>query len=151
MQNNLGELWGLLHWLLPTVFTQATQSRFNESFDMQRGSYAIPFLNAAKKLVSTIMLRRTKAVVAGDDVPPREELTVFIPLTETQRWWTYKLLTKLPTTDLEKIFAERSEAVRLGDGVSKEGPKKVSGQEENKMQIGKVEGSSELCLYLRAL
>ncbi|RDB18237.1 putative global transcription activator SNF2L1 [Hypsizygus marmoreus] len=111
VQNNLLELWGLLHWLFPTVFTAATERLFKESFDLSRGSYEIPFLNAAKKLVSTIMLRRTKAVVAGDDVPPRDELTVFIPLTEAQRFWTYRLLTKMDTPDLKKIFAE-SEPVK---------------------------------------
>ncbi|KAG6884032.1 hypothetical protein C0993_001962 [Termitomyces sp. T159_Od127] len=143
VQNNLGELWALLHWLLPTVFTKATQSLFKDSFDMQRGSYAIHFLNAAKKLVSTIMLRRTKAVVAGDDVPPREELTVFIPLTETQRWWTYKLLTKLPAADLEKIFSERGGTIKLGHGMVEESPKKVPGQLENKVEIEKIEGASD--------
>ncbi|KAG6887770.1 hypothetical protein C0992_010819 [Termitomyces sp. T32_za158] len=142
VQNNLGELWALLHWLLPTVFTQATQSIFKESFDMQRGSYAIPFLSAAKKLVSAIMLRRTKAVVAGGDVPPREELTVFIPLTETQRWWTYKLLTKLPAADLEKIFTERGETVKLEHEMAEESPKRVLGQVENKVETGNIEGAS---------
>ncbi|KAG5353088.1 hypothetical protein C0989_010470 [Termitomyces sp. Mn162] len=141
VQNNLGELWALLHWLLPTVFTQATQSRFNDSFDMQRGSYAMPFLNAAKKLVSTIMLRRTKAIVAGDDVPPREELTVFIPLTETQRWWTYKLLTRLPAADIRKIFAERGETIKLEHEMAKEGPEEVLGQVENKIETEKIEGA----------
>ncbi|KAH0579578.1 hypothetical protein H2248_002429 [Termitomyces sp. 'cryptogamus'] len=141
VQNNLGELWALLHWLLPTVFTQATQSRFNDSFDMQRGSYAMPFLNAAKKLVSTIMLRRTKAIVAGDDVPPREELTVFIPLTETQRWWTYKLLTRLPATDIRKIFAERGETIKLEHEMAKEGTEEVLRQVENKIETEKIEGA----------
>lgn len=106
VQNNLIELWGLLHWLLPSVFTASSQSLFRDSFDMTRGSYAMPFLSAAKKLASIIMLRRTKTNVAGDDVPPREELTVFIPLTETQRFWTYRLLTKMEAPDLKKIFAD---------------------------------------------
>lgn len=52
------------------------------------------------------MLRRTKALVAGNDVPPREELTVFIPLTEAQRFWTYRLLTRLDAPELHKVFAE---------------------------------------------
>ncbi|KAG5335282.1 hypothetical protein C0989_001502 [Termitomyces sp. Mn162] len=140
VQNNLRELWALLHWLLPTVFTQVTRSRFNDSFDMQRGSYAIPFLNAAKKLISTIMLSRTKAIVTGDDVPPREELTVFIPLTETQQWWTYKLLTRLPATDIRKIFAERGETIKLEHEMAKQGPEEVLGQVENKIETEKIEG-----------
>ncbi|KAG6915978.1 hypothetical protein DXG01_009030 [Tephrocybe rancida] len=154
VQNNLGELWGLLHWLLPTVFTNASQSLFNESFDIQRGTYAIPFLNAAKQLVSTIMLRRTKATVASDEVPPREELTVFIPLTETQRFWTYRLLTKLPVPDLKKIFATSGEPmkvevevkveteVKVEAGVIHQGIKReVLSHVENKVESVKTEGA----------
>jgi hypothetical protein len=60
------------------------------------------------------MLRRTKAVVVGDEVPPREELTVFIPLTDTQRFWTYRLLTRIDTPNLQKIFSDRP-AIKLDD------------------------------------
>jgi hypothetical protein len=82
------------------VFTAATERLFKDSFDINRGTYNIPFLTAAKKLVSTIMLRRTKATVEVD-VPRREELTVFIPLTEAQRFWTYRLLTRMDTPRFE--------------------------------------------------
>lgn len=65
--------------------------------------YSLPFLKAAQDLLSTIMIRRTKANVEMS-VPPREELTVFIPMTEAQRFWTYRLLTRMDTLDLEQIF-----------------------------------------------
>lgn len=52
------------------------------------------------------MLRRTKATVELS-VPPREELTVFIPMTEAQRFWTYRLLTRMDTLDLEQIFTAK--------------------------------------------
>ena len=45
VQNNLLELWSLLHWLYPSVFTRATENLFKASFDLSRGSYSIPFLN----------------------------------------------------------------------------------------------------------
>ena len=109
VHNNLGELWGLLHWLYPNVFTPATQNLFRESFDLAKGSYSIPFLTAAKKLLEKIMLRRTKAIVEMT-VPPKEELTVFIPLTEAQRFWTYRLLTRVDTMDLKSIFTSKIEA-----------------------------------------
>lgn len=54
------------------------------------------------------MLRRTKATVEST-VPPREELTVFIPLTEAQRFWTYRLLTRIDTVDLKSIFTSKIE------------------------------------------
>jgi SWI/SNF-related matrix-associated actin-dependent regulator of chromatin subfamily A member 5 len=55
------------------------------------------------------MLRRTKANVEMT-VPPREELTVFIPLTEAQRFWTYRLLTRIDSMDLRSIFTSKIEA-----------------------------------------
>ncbi|KAG5635038.1 hypothetical protein H0H81_012634 [Sphagnurus paluster] len=146
VQNNLLELWGLLHWLLPSVFTAASQALFKDSFDITRGSYTIPFLNAAKKLVSTIMLRRTKATVAGDDVPPREELTVFIPLTEAQRFWTYRLLTKMDAPDLKKIFTEDVKSC-VKDGAVDLGQREVLAHLENQPQnVGKGEGTRKSAL-----
>ncbi|EGO28787.1 hypothetical protein SERLADRAFT_434683 [Serpula lacrymans var. lacrymans S7.9] len=115
VQNNLVELWGLLHWLYPTVFTAPSERRFKESFDLSRGSYSIPFLKAAQELLAVIMIRRTKANV-DINVPPREELTVFIPMTEAQRFWTYRLLTRMDTLDLKQIFISKLEDGPLDDG-----------------------------------
>ena len=106
VQNNLVELWGLLYWLYPNVFTAASERLFKDSFDLSRGMYSLPFLKAAQDLLATIMLRRTKATVEMS-VPPREELTVFIPMTEAQRFWTYRLLTRMDTLELEQIFTTK--------------------------------------------
>ncbi|TFY66989.1 hypothetical protein EVJ58_g1916 [Rhodofomes roseus] len=103
VQNNLFELWSILHWLYPTVFTQASERLFKQAFDLSAGQYSIPFLKAAEKLLATVMLRRTKATVEIN-VPPREELTIFLPMTEAQRFWTYRLLTRMDTLDLKDIF-----------------------------------------------
>lgn len=60
------------------------------------------------------MLRRTKATVEAN-VPPKEEQTVFIPLTEAQRFWYYRLLTRMDTMDLQQIFkAEEGENMDEG-------------------------------------
>ncbi len=104
IQNNLVELWGLLRWLYPTIFTASSERLFKDSFDLQNGRYSLPFLSSAEKLLSVIMLRRTKNTVSID-VPPREELTVFIPMTEAQRFWTYRLLTRLDTAELQDVFS----------------------------------------------
>lgn len=90
VQNNLVEVWGLLHFLYPNIFTAKTEQKFLQSFDLSKGIYDVPFLGAVQKLLSIIMLRRTKSVVSLD-VPPRDEVTVFIPLTEAQRFWHYRL------------------------------------------------------------
>ncbi|KAK7455882.1 hypothetical protein VKT23_010919 [Stygiomarasmius scandens] len=103
IQNNLVELWGLVHFLYPFIFTPDTETKFLESFDVSKGTYASDFLSAAEKLLSVIMLRRTKATV-NINVPPRVEQTVFIPMTEMQRYWTYRILTGLDQVNLESIF-----------------------------------------------
>ena len=130
VQNNLVELWGLLHWLYPTVFTSSSEELFKDSFDLERGMYSLPFLSATQDLLSTIMLRRTKTNVEFD-VPPKETLTVFLPLTELQRFWTYKLLTRLDNVDLKEIF---SESINPENEVASQGRREVLSHLENQMQ-----------------
>ncbi|KIM59502.1 hypothetical protein SCLCIDRAFT_1217627 [Scleroderma citrinum Foug A] len=103
VQNNLIELWGLLNWLYPNVFTSPTERLFRDSFDLARGSYSVPFLKHTQALLGVIMLRRTKDVIEIN-IPPRDELTVFIPMTEAQRFWTYRMLTRMDTLELKEIF-----------------------------------------------
>lgn len=122
VQNNLVELWGLLHWLYPAIFTHASQRIFQESFNLTKGSYSIPTLKAAQKLLETIMLRRTKDSVEIS-VPPREELTIFLPMTEAQRFWTYRLLTRMDTLALQEIFT-----TKLEEGPDNDGQKEVREQ-----------------------
>ena len=61
------------------------------------------------------MMRRTKDSVEIS-VPPREELAVFVPMTEAQRFWTYRLLTRMDTLDLQGIFTSKLEDVPEDDG-----------------------------------
>jgi SWI/SNF-related matrix-associated actin-dependent regulator of chromatin subfamily A member 5 len=49
------------------------------------------------------MLRRTKSVVTLD-VPPREEQIIFIPMAEAQRFWTYRVLTRLNNNELKEML-----------------------------------------------
>ncbi len=121
VQNDLVEVWGLLHYLYPTVFTERTEAKFRASFDLGHGTYDVSFLSAVQKFLATIMLRRTKSIVALD-VPPKEELTVFIPLSEAQRFWTYRLLTQMDTVDLETIF---DMGMEVGDKMVEEGRREV--------------------------
>ncbi|EJD52789.1 hypothetical protein AURDEDRAFT_98285 [Auricularia subglabra TFB-10046 SS5] len=98
VQNKLLELWGLLHWLHPLVFTDATAARFDQAFQLSRGQYNLGMIEAAQKFLQIIMLRRTKADVELT-VPPKEERTVFLPLRTCNgdatisfsREWTCKL------------------------------------------------------------
>lgn len=148
VQNNLVELWGLLHWLYPSVFTPASERLFKESFDLSRGMYSMPFLKAAQNLLATIMLRRTKANVEFT-VPPREELTVFLPMTEAQRFWTYRLLTRMDTMDLKEIFTAKTDGAETP---MDQGRKEVMSHLATQIKRGKSgEANRELSLLWFAL
>ena len=138
MQNNLVELWGLLHWLYPTVFTDASEDLFKNSFNLEKGIYSLPFLTATQDLLSTIMLRRTKANVEFD-VPPKETLTVFLPLTELQRFWTYRLLTRLDNVDLDQIFTT---SINPENKMANQGRREVLSHLENQMQNVRAGGQT---------
>lgn len=103
---------------------------------MTKGSYNMSFLTAAKELVSKIMLRRTKASVVID-VPPREEMTIFVPLTEAQRFWTYRLLTRMDTVDLKEIFSQGSK-VKVEDQATHEGRQEVLSMLEDQMKQERI-------------
>ncbi|KAI0784033.1 SNF2 family N-terminal domain-containing protein [Abortiporus biennis] len=111
VQNNLSELWSLLAYLYPSVFTPATQQVFNDAYNFAKGSYDFSFLNSVHKLLNTIMLRRTKSSVLGhEEIPPKEETTIFIPMTGLQRFWTYRLLMRMDDSELKKIFLSEDES-----------------------------------------
>lgn len=131
--NPLGELWSLLHFLMPQVFTPTTVSSFKNAFSLSDGLYDQKFLLASQKLLELIMLRRTKESVKTElSVPPREELTrqsfpsspslerslKLVPtgrslrssLPPLQRWWYKRLLTRIDSQTLEEIFTSADDA-----------------------------------------
>ncbi|KAJ3172297.1 hypothetical protein HK101_011186 [Irineochytrium annulatum] len=106
LQNNLHELWSLLYWLYPNVFTAQTADFFIHSFDLTKGTYNIGAMDNARKLLEKIMLRRVKAQIELN-IPPREEITVYLPLTKMQKFWYKRLLTKMSDQALEEIFIDK--------------------------------------------
>ncbi|KAH8827856.1 P-loop containing nucleoside triphosphate hydrolase protein [Flagelloscypha sp. PMI_526] len=113
VQNNLLELWSLLHFLFPTLFTPTTANLFQSSFDLSRGSYSLHFMEKVKALLPIIMLRRTKDTIPEltgekNGIPPREEQDIFLPMTELQNFWYVRMLTKVDRVNLEHIFSETS-------------------------------------------
>ncbi|KAF1948900.1 ISWI chromatin-remodeling complex ATPase-like protein ISW2 [Byssothecium circinans] len=107
LQNNLVEMWALLAWLYPDVFTENTQSLFKESFDLSRGKINRKTLDDARSLLELIMLRRMKdspSVNLG--LPEKEEVLLFTPLTPLQRLWYTRLLTRMDDTVLDELFVD---------------------------------------------
>ena len=118
LQNNLVELWALLHWLYPEVFTDHTQDLFKESFNLTKGQVSITVMENARRLLELIMLRRMKNSPGVDlGLPPKEDVLLYIPLTPMQRFWYTRLLTKADQGLLDELFegAERKETMLLQD------------------------------------
>ncbi len=83
MENHLGELWSLFHFLMPGFL--GTQDRFNRLFRTpieKQGDYDRQ--QQLHKRIKPFMLRRTKEMVATE-LPEKTEMIRTVPLTGKQR------------------------------------------------------------------
>ena len=118
LQNNMSELWALLHWLYPEVFTERTSELFKASFDLSRGKVNTEVLDNARRLLELIMLRRMKNSPGVDlNLPPKTDILLYVPLTPMQRFWYTRLLTRADQGLLEELFqgAQKKEAKVLDE------------------------------------
>ena len=118
LQNNLVELWALLHWLYPEVFSDRTQDLFKDSFNLTKGQISTKVMDDARRLLELIMLRRMKnspGVELG--LPPKEDILLYVPLAPMQRFWYMRLLTKVDKGLLDELFegAQQKETKLLQD------------------------------------
>ncbi|KAM0788448.1 hypothetical protein ACM66B_001582 [Microbotryomycetes sp. NB124-2] len=144
LQNNLIELWSMLHFLMPQTFTPTTLRRFKEAFDLQAGLYDQDFLKKAQALLELIMLRRTKEGVRDQlSVPPREEMTLYVPLSPAQRFWYMRLLTRADTVTLNEVFSTDLRAA-AGAPEPKRGRKSKSAVLEEVETAEEDEGQSQV-------
>ncbi|KAJ9636720.1 putative ATPase [Coniosporium tulheliwenetii] len=115
LQNNLTELWSLLHFLMPTIFDklEAFESWFDFSALKDRSTYT-EVLNEERKqkLVSSLhailkpfLLRRVKADVEKL-MPRKREYVLFAPLTPMQRELYQAILDGTSRTYLEEMAVE---------------------------------------------
>jgi SWI/SNF-related matrix-associated actin-dependent regulator of chromatin subfamily A member 5 len=98
LQNNLHELWALLNFLLPDIFSSSEQ--FDEWFDLE-----IEDADAKKEMISQLhkvlrpfMLRRLKSDVAKG-LPPKTETLVMVGMSKMQK----QLYKKLLLRDIDSI------------------------------------------------
>lgn len=116
LQNNLTELWSLLHFLLPTVFDKL--STFESWFDFsglkdkdsyeqllseERQQYLVKSLHAVLK---PFLLRRVKTDVESM-MPKKREYVLFAPLTPMQRELYQTILDGTSRQYLEEKSFER--------------------------------------------
>ncbi|KAK6356124.1 hypothetical protein TWF718_000498 [Orbilia javanica] len=105
IQNNLFELWSLVHWLYPEVFTNRTCEEWRQAFDLTRGKVDTSFVDSSRNLLELIMKRRTKqspGISLG--IPDKEEVVLYVPLSPMQRMWYTMILTKIDNSMLERLF-----------------------------------------------
>ncbi|KAF8533614.1 SNF2 family N-terminal domain-containing protein [Trichophaea hybrida] len=111
LQNNLGELWALLHWLYPDVFPENTRQLFYDAFNLTLGKNDLSVIDGAKRLLELVMLRRLKESKGVDlDLPKKTEVVMYLPLTPMQRFWYKRLLTRVDKGLLEGLFRTNGES-----------------------------------------
>ena len=89
IQNNLRELYALLNFLYPDVFTDG--SLFDSAFNLVKNTVDDSRLSQAHYLLRPFMLRRVKDEVEVK-LPPRMEIRVDCPMTKMQTFWYRSLL-----------------------------------------------------------
>lgn len=104
LQNNLRELWSLLHYLSPEIFTSKSAPLFEEGFDLLRNRYDRNILLGAQKLLSVFLLRRLKSQV-HIPMPSLKVVTLLVPLTETQKRWYRKLIGGMSWEVIGKVMS----------------------------------------------
>ena len=93
LQNNLRELWALLNFILPDVF--ADNELFDEWFqsDEDKNDSEDTVVLQLHKVLKPFLLRRIKADVEKS-LLPKQELNVYVKMSEMQRKWYQKILEK---------------------------------------------------------
>ena len=98
LQNNLHELWALLNFLVPDVFSSADQ--FDEWFnlDIEDGESKKELIGQLHKILRPFMLRRLKADVEKS-LPPKHETILFTGMSAMQK----KLYKEILLRDIDVV------------------------------------------------
>lgn len=90
LQNNLHELWALLNFLLPDVFSDS--ELFDQWFEGQGGDQDT-VVKQLHKVLQPFLLRRIKSDVEKS-LLPKKEINVYVGMSEMQLKWYQKILEK---------------------------------------------------------
>ncbi|KAG0318700.1 hypothetical protein BGZ97_003417 [Linnemannia gamsii] len=90
LQNNLHELWALLNFLLPDVFSSSED--FDSWFENQGGDQD-KVVQQLHKVLRPFLLRRIKSDVEKS-LLPKKEVNLYVGLTPMQRQWYQRILEK---------------------------------------------------------
>ncbi|EPS45307.1 hypothetical protein H072_718 [Dactylellina haptotyla CBS 200.50] len=154
LQNNLVELWSLLHFLLPQVFNdvESFQSWFDFS-DLQHSgksrkemkeSMAANLVTSLHQILKPFLLRRLKSDVALN-LPKKREYILYAPLSATQKELYRRILEK--DTEqflLKKLIGDVAAAKAEKKALLAPTPKKPKGTDTPKRKADEMEDSSSL-------
>ncbi|CAB9513014.1 ISWI chromatin-remodeling complex ATPase ISW2 [Seminavis robusta] len=103
LQNNLHELWALLNFLLPDIFSSSEQ--FDEWFDLEVDDEQAKkdMISQLHKVLRPFMLRRLKSEVAKG-LPPKTETIIMVGMSRMQK----QLYKKLLLRDIDSIVGQGS-------------------------------------------
>ncbi|OZJ01930.1 hypothetical protein BZG36_04839 [Bifiguratus adelaidae] len=90
LQNNLHELWALLNFLLPDVFSSSED--FDDWFNKQGGDQDA-VVAQLHKVLSPFLLRRLKSDVEKS-LLPKKDINIYVGLSTMQKKWYQKILEK---------------------------------------------------------
>ena len=112
LQNSLPELWSLLHFLLPDVFSSLTQFQswfdFSQQDDAGSDKEASKQLKVVEKLhgiLKPFLLRRLKGDVETN-LPRKKEIVLYAHMVETQKKFNDALVNKTISDVLKKISGD---------------------------------------------
>ncbi|PSN50858.1 Chromatin-remodeling complex ATPase chain Iswi [Blattella germanica] len=91
LQNNLHELWSLLNFLLPEVFTSSDD--FDAWFNTNNFLGDATLVERLHAVLRPFLLRRLKSEVEKR-LKPKKELKIYVGLSKMQREWYTKVLMK---------------------------------------------------------
>jgi SWI/SNF-related matrix-associated actin-dependent regulator of chromatin subfamily A member 5 len=93
LQNNLQELWALLNFLLPDIFSSAED--FDKWFELagSAGEDSDTIVKQLHKVLRPFLLRRVKSDVEKS-LLPKKEINVYVGMTDMQRKWYRSILEK---------------------------------------------------------
>ncbi|KAJ5638073.1 hypothetical protein N7490_007952 [Penicillium lividum] len=90
LQNNLHELWALLNFLLPDVFGDS--DAFDQWFSNQESDQDT-VVQQLHRVLRPFLLRRVKSDVEKS-LLPKQEMNLYVPMSEMQVKWYQKILEK---------------------------------------------------------
>ena len=92
LQNNLNELWALMHYILPNAL-EGCRDTFDAACSLEEGQLDRAVVDQARSLLASLMLRRIKSEVETT-LLPKLHWVLKVPLTTLQRQWYRRFLNK---------------------------------------------------------